>query len=119
MNDWLTTTLIFLPVAGALAVWLLPLPRLWAGSLALLVAQIEVGLWIYALVRFDFSGGLQFEQQTAWVSDLHISYHVGLYSFSLWLTGVTVVIMAAAIAYDFWAGRERQCAYFGLMIFLT
>ena len=27
MNDWLTTILIFLPLAGALVVWLLPLPR--------------------------------------------------------------------------------------------
>ncbi len=27
--------------------------------------------------------------------------------------------MAAAIAYAFWAGRERPRAYFGLMLFLT
>jgi len=27
MNDWLTTILILLPMAGALAVWLLPLSK--------------------------------------------------------------------------------------------
>jgi len=32
---------------------------------------------------------------------------------------MTVVVLAAAIAYAFWAGRERPRAYFGLMLFLT
>ncbi|MFL6021607.1 MAG: NuoM family protein, partial [Gaiellaceae bacterium] len=33
--------------------------------------------------------------------------------------GLTVVVMAAAIAYAFWAGQERTRAYMGLMLFLT
>ena len=53
------------------------------------------------------------------VLDLHVSYHVGLYGFSLWLVGLTVVVMAAAIGYAFWAGRERPRAYYGLMLLLT
>jgi hypothetical protein len=36
MDDWLTTILIVLPLAGALLVWLVPLPGPMAGSLALL-----------------------------------------------------------------------------------
>jgi len=114
-----TTALILLPFVGALVVWLLPLSRFWAGSLALLVSLVEVGLWIEALIGFDFGGGLEYEQQTSWFSDLHVSYHVGLYGYSLWLVGLTVVVMAAATAYAFWAGRERARAYFGLMLFLT
>ena len=51
MSGWLTTTLIFLPLAGALVLWLVPWPRLWAGSLATLVALVEVGLWIVALIE--------------------------------------------------------------------
>ena len=54
MTDALTTILIFLPIAGALVVWLFPLPRFWVGSVALLIALVEVGLWIVALTRFDF-----------------------------------------------------------------
>jgi NADH-quinone oxidoreductase subunit M len=119
MTDWLTTGLIFLPMAGALAVWLLPLPRHWAGSLATLVALAEVGLWITALTRFDFGESLQFEQQASWFEDLNVSYHVGLYGFSLWLVGLTAVCGAAAIAYAWWVGRDRAGAYFGLMLFLV
>jgi NADH-quinone oxidoreductase subunit M len=114
-----TTLLICLPLGAALVVWLLPLNRVSAGSLAVLAALAEVGIWIQLVVRFDFTkGGLQFAQRHNWFSDLHVSYHVGVYAFSVWLVGLTVVVMAACIAYAFWAGRERTRAYFGLMLFL-
>jgi NADH-quinone oxidoreductase subunit M len=117
---WLSTALIFLPVAGALAVWILPLRPFAVGSTALLVALAEVALWIDSVARFDFSrSGLQLDQQTNWFSDLNVSYHVGLYGFSLWLVGMTVIVMAAAIGYAFWAGRDKPRAYYGLMLLLT
>jgi NADH-quinone oxidoreductase subunit M len=115
-----TTLLILFPLAAALLVWLLPLNRVSAGSLALLAALVEVGIWIQQLARYDFDrGGLQFAQRQSWFSDLGVSYHVGVYAFSVWLIGLTVIVMAAAIAYAFWAGRERTRAYMGLMLFLT
>ena len=117
---WLTTALILLPLGGALLVWLFPWDNFTAGSIALLVALAEVGLWIDSLVRFNFNqGGLQLEQQTSWFTDLHVSYHVGMYGFSLWLVGLTVVVQAATIIYAFWAGRSGARAYFGLMLLLT
>ena len=121
MTDWLATILIFLPLAGAILVWLLPIGRL-AGSVALLFALAEVGFWITALARMDFDSSSvapNFDQQVSWFSDLDVSYHVGFYAFSFWLAGLAVVVMAAAIAYGFWVGRDRPRAYFGLMLFLT
>jgi NADH-quinone oxidoreductase subunit M len=117
---WLTTAMLIVPLAGALLLWLFPWDRFTAGSLAVLFALVEVGLWIEALIQFDFDrSGLQLAQRTSWFSDLNVSYHVGLYGFSLWLAGLAVVVMAAAIAYAFWTGRERPRAYFGLMLLLT
>jgi NADH-quinone oxidoreductase subunit M len=121
VTGWLATILIFLPLGGALFIWLLPVGRL-AGSFALLVALAEVGFWINGLISIDFdraSPKPHFDQQTTWFSDLHVSYHVGFSAFSYWLAGLAVVVMAAAIAYGFWVGRERPRAYFGLMLFLT
>ncbi|MDX6400239.1 MAG: NADH-quinone oxidoreductase subunit [Gaiellaceae bacterium] len=116
----MTTVLILLPLAAALVIWVLPLNDISAGALALLAALAEVGLWIQLVVRYDFAqGGLQFAQQRNWFSDLHVSYHVGVYGFSVWLVGLTVVAMAAAIAYGLWVGRDRVRAYMGLMLFLT
>ena len=115
-----TSLLVWLPIGAALVVWAVPLSRYATGSLAVLVSVFEVGIWIEQAARFDFGRrGLQFSQHASWFKDLHVSYHVGEYAFSLWLVGLTVVAMAACIGYGFWVGRERPRAYFGLMLFLT
>jgi NADH-quinone oxidoreductase subunit M len=116
----ITSILIWLPIAAAIVVWALPLSRYATGSLAVLVSLAEVGIWIEQAFRFDFSKhGLQFAQRGGWINDLHVSYHVGVYGFSLWLVGLTVIGMAACTSYGFWVGRDRPRAYFGLMLFLT
>ena len=118
--DYYTSILIWLPIAGAIVIWLLPLSRYATGALALLFSFAEVGLWIKQAAHFDFSQpGLQMSQQASWFGDLGVSYHVGVYGFSLWLVGLTVVGMAACTAYGFWVGRDRPRAYFGLMLLLT
>ena len=87
------TALILLPVVGALVVAALPLPRRNTAELAFFVALMEVGLWITAAARYDFSdGGLQLGTSREWVQSLGISYSVGFYGFSMWLTGVTVIV---------------------------
>jgi NADH-quinone oxidoreductase subunit M len=114
-----TTALILLPIAGALVVAILPLPRESTAGLAFLVALMEVALWIAAAGRFDFDeGGLQLGTTREWVESIGISYSVGLYGFSLWLVGATVIVFAAAIGYAMWVGRDRSRAYHALMLFL-
>ena len=74
----LTTSLVLLPVAGALVVALLPLPRPTTAGLAFLVALLEVALWVVAASRYDFDdGGLQLGTTREWVESLGISYSVG------------------------------------------
>ena len=114
----LTTWLIFVPIVGGLLLWILP----WRhpGPVALAVALGTLGIWIGAAASFDYgAGGLQYETTAVWFGDLGVSYKVGLYDFSLWLVGLTVVVGAMTIAYGLWAGRERPRAYFGLMLVLT
>ena len=50
----LTTLLIFVPLVGALLVWIAPLSRESTAGLALLVALAEVGLWLGSTRNFDF-----------------------------------------------------------------
>jgi NADH-quinone oxidoreductase subunit M len=120
-HGWITDVLILLPLGGALLLWLVPMPRVWIAPTALLVALFEIGFWVEALVRFDFDkGGLQESSKVTWFKDLGASYHVGMFEgFSVWLVGLTTIVLAAAIAYGIWAGRDRPRAYFGLMLFLT
>jgi NADH-quinone oxidoreductase subunit M len=86
--------------------------------LALFTALAEVALWAITVAGFDFSRGLQLEDRQSWFSDLGVSYHVGLFGFSLWLAGLTVVVCAAAIGYALYVNRERGRAYHGLLLFL-
>src|ERR671939_246890 len=57
-------------------------------------------------------------QPFGWLTDVLVLLPL-LGALALWLGGLTVVVMAGAIAYAVWAGRERPRAYFGLMLFLT
>jgi NADH-quinone oxidoreductase subunit M len=120
-HGWITDVLILLPLSGALLLWLVPMPRVWIAPTALLVSLFEIGFWVEALVRFDFGkGGLQESSKLTWFKDLGASYHVGMFEgFSVWLVGLTTVVLAAAIAYGVWSGRDRPRAYYGLMLFLT
>jgi NADH-quinone oxidoreductase subunit M len=120
VSDWLPTLLMLVPLAAALFVWIVPMPREWSGPFALLVCLAEIGLWIALLTQVDFKTGgqLQLEQDRTWFSDLHVSYHTGVFGFSTWLIGMTVVVSTAAVAYAIWVGRERPVAYYGLMLFL-
>ena len=116
----MTTSLILLPLLGALLVWLLPLPEGRAsGWLSLLVALAECVLFLFALARFDFGSELQLVDRQSWFSDLGVSWHVGFFGFSLFLAGLTIVVCTAAIGYALWANRERARAYHGLLLFLT
>ena len=115
-----TTVLILLPIAGAVALWFAPwLSARAAGGFALLVALAELAFWVGTALNFDFSQtAVQGGADQVWFADLDVSYKVGLFDFSLWLVGLTVVVTAAAVGYGFWVGRERPGVYLSLLLFL-
>ena len=118
----MTTTIIFLPLAGAIIVGVLPVARRVTEALALLVALGVAVLGAIALVGFRISGGLQYVQNTGWISDFgagaSVRYHVGMDGLSLFMVLLTAVGIAAAIGSGIRAGRERPRAYFGLLLLL-
>jgi NADH-quinone oxidoreductase subunit M len=115
-----TTALILVPLGGALWIWLTP----WrsargAGGLALLIALVELALWVGTALNFDYGGEeLQFGTDVVWFADLGVSYKVGLLDYSVWLVGLTALVTVAAVGYGFWSGRERPAVYLGLLLFL-
>ncbi len=105
----LTSLLIWLPIGAALVVWL-------AAALALRDGRARRARLARRGRHLDRAGGplrlraapaCSSRRSTPWIRDLHVSYHVGEYGFSLWLVGLTVVAMAACIGYGFWVGRDR------------
>jgi NADH-quinone oxidoreductase subunit M len=117
-----TTALIFLPLAGAVLVGLLPIGRRATEGLALVVALAEAVLGAVALVGFHASGGLQYIQNTSWIPSFGsvppIRYQVGMDGLSLFMVLLTAVGIAAAIGAAMRTERQRPQMYFGLLLLL-
>ena len=121
-TGWITTALILLPVGGALA----------GVAAAAAAASRSARPRCSSRSSRSASGSTRSRASTSTSAACSSSQQAELvqrpgrllprrhvYGFSLWLVGLTVVVLAAAIAYAFWAGRERPRAYFGLMLLLT
>jgi NADH-quinone oxidoreductase subunit M len=115
----LLSTIVFLPLVGALLLWLLPMsPRAqrWTAFLASLVTFfISLALW------FGFQRGtaaFQFEERRPWIPDFGISYHLGVDGVSLLLILLTTLLSAISIFASFPAIREKTRGYYAFMLLL-
>lgn len=116
----LATLLIAVPLVAAVVLWVAPLPRDWTAGVASLAILSDVGLWAGGLRNFDWDDqALQYSASQPWIEDVGFSYSVGFHGFQWWLTGLTVIVGAAAIGYGAWVGRERPRGYYPLMLLLV
>ena len=103
----LLTIIVFLPLAAALVVALIPPgPDRLAKPLGLAVAVVELGFVAYLVV--DFQGGqagFQFVSQHSWISYFGISWEVGVDGISLFLVAMTALLFPMAMG---GADRDRQ-----------
>ena len=107
------STLIFLPLAGAALLAVIPRDRepliRWIGLLVSLLTLL-LGARLFHL--FDASsGGMQFSEQRPWVPSLGIGYHVGIDGISLLLVGLTAVIFPIALLGSWGSITERVKAF--------
>jgi NADH-quinone oxidoreductase subunit M len=88
------TSLILLPAIGALLVALVPKRRDDFAQLVGVVSTTIVGaITVWLLVDFDLADdGFQFVSRHTWISDLGISWHVGVDGISLFLVVLTGVL---------------------------
>jgi NADH-quinone oxidoreductase subunit M len=94
------TVLVLLPLAGALAVAVVPKRR---GELILPVALassvVPLGLALWVLWNFTVGDpGFQFAESYVWSESLGIGWSVGIDGISLWLVVLTAFLMPLAIA---------------------
>ncbi|HEY5764749.1 MAG TPA: NADH-quinone oxidoreductase subunit M, partial [Candidatus Deferrimicrobiaceae bacterium] len=89
------TVLIFLPLAGALALVFLPKGNLrLLRDAAVTVTLIEFLLSLPLVLLFDGgTAGMQFVRKVPWIPQFGISYHVGVDGISLWLVMLTTFLM--------------------------
>ena len=95
----LLTSLILLPVLGALAVAVLPRrrPEL-VRPVAVIAMSATAGMTVWMLSQFDGpDAGFQFVSKHSWIESLGISWHLGIDGISLFLVVLTALLFPIAL----------------------
>jgi NADH-quinone oxidoreductase subunit M len=115
----LLTAVTFLPLAGALALMLVPRRLdvvLRAGALIVGVATFVLSLPLY--FRFDpGSADYQFEEFARWMPTLGVGYHLGIDGISLLLVLLTTLLTPIALA-SAWCSIEERTKEFVITLLL-
>ena len=116
--NWLST-IIFLPLATALAIALIPrLPSKWVKYLAAAVTLIVLVLSVVLFIRFDrAASGMQFEELYSWIPALGANYHLGVDGISLPLVVLTALLGMVAVLIS-WKVEKRSKEFFIWLLLL-
>jgi NADH-quinone oxidoreductase subunit M len=103
LADWGLTLMVFLPLAGALVMLLVPraeenLHR-WIALITTL-ATAGVGVAVMADFDYDASDKLQFVVNKAWIDVIHARYTVGIDGLSVPLVALTLLVVPACVIYS-------------------
>ena len=120
MTAHLLSLIVFLPLAGALAVLLVP-DRDGAGApvirqLGLVVSLVAFGLTLLLWAGFDAgSAEFQFVERVAWIPAFGIDYHVGVDGISLLLVVLTGFLTPISLLSS-WESVEKKVKGFTFFI---
>ncbi len=116
------TLIIFLPVAGAIVISLLPgLSSRLIRYIASLFTFIPLAISIFLFIAFDRSasaaGTIQFEELSPWISAINANYHLGVDGLSLPLVLLTTLIGFLVVLIS-WKIKLRVREYFAWLLLL-
>ncbi|HEV2767733.1 MAG TPA: NADH-quinone oxidoreductase subunit M [Acidimicrobiales bacterium] len=106
------TAAIFVPVAGAIILLLVPrLSERATRRLSLGLAAVPLVLLVAAWARFDGGSGFDLVESVPWIPSLGVAYTVGVDGVSLPLAAMSALLFVVALAYPAdRRGRPRQYA---------
>jgi NADH-quinone oxidoreductase subunit M len=113
----LVSLTLFLPLAGAIAVTLIPREALRTiRRVTLLITLGTLGLSLLVLARFDPSeGGFQMIETLRWVPAVGASYRVGVDGISLWMVLLTAFLMPPSVLAS-WRITKRVKEFHAVML---
>jgi NADH-quinone oxidoreductase subunit M len=114
----LLTVLVFLPVAAAVLVALLPRAAVRAQKVvALTVTTLVFAISLLLVWGFKPVPAMQFEAVRSWLPAFGISYHVGIDGISLWLVILTTFLTPLALVGS-WSSIDRRVREFNVFMLL-
>jgi NADH-quinone oxidoreductase subunit M len=118
LNEHLLSVLLFLPVAGAIALALTPRGAVGLQkTLGLVLTSVVFLLSLRLLTGFAPTADMQFEERVAWMPAYGISYHLGIDGISLWLILLTTFLTPLALLGS-WTQIEHRVREFVLFMLL-
>jgi len=122
-DSWGLTLAIFLPVAGAAAILVVPRADEATQKLVALLftgATLAVSIGLLADFDYDRASGLQFEVNKSWIDVINSRYHIGLDGISLPLLVLSAVVTLLCVVYswDHFPEPHNPKAFLALMLLL-
>ncbi|HDK46269.1 MAG TPA: NADH-quinone oxidoreductase subunit M [Actinobacteria bacterium] len=123
-NGWGLSLIVFLPLAGALAVMLTSKKNLAAvKGLGLTFTALPVVLAAVMIARFNYGTGsstFQFGTNLPWIVSINARYHIGVDGISLPMLVLSVVLTMLAVIYTFnhWPEPHNPKAFMALILIL-
>jgi len=122
LTDWGLTLMVFLPLAGALVMLLVPREEeqahKWIALLASLAAA-AFGIAVFANFDYDDTNRLQFVVDKRWIDVIHSRYFIGVDGLSIPLLALTLLIVPLCIVYSWNHLPEPRNAKAFLMLILV
>jgi NADH-quinone oxidoreductase subunit M len=113
------TLIVFLPLAGALLLVLLPdRGKIVQGS-ALAVTLVTFLLTLHLPFHYSYAsqpGSFQFEQNVPWIASPLIHYHVGVDGLSMWLIVLTGLLAPLGVLVSWRAIDSRKKLFYILFL---
>jgi NADH-quinone oxidoreductase subunit M len=121
----LLSTIAYLPLIGALAIFFIPqVSRETARLVAMIAALASFGLSVILLFKFNphdpFEAGkaVPFEEKVTWLSGVGASYHLGVDGIAVVLIGLTTLLSVLAILWSWGTISDRPREYYIALLLL-
>ncbi|MFQ5780361.1 MAG: NuoM family protein, partial [Nitrospiria bacterium] len=94
------TLVIFLPLAGAVALWMLRDEKMMK-QLTLITVCANFLLSLFLLFKFQLGvADLQFVEKVSWIAPLGVHYHIGVDGISLWLVILSTFLSVLIVLFS-------------------
>ena len=119
MDSPILTLITFVPLLGSLIVLLMPKDKeRLIKQFSIAVSFIPLILSILLWVNLEKGGGIQFEEQVAWIPAIHVNYHVGADGLSVPLIFLTALLTTLSLFYSSFTIKNRVKEFFFLFLLL-
>jgi NADH-quinone oxidoreductase subunit M len=104
--------LIFLPLVGAMLIWMLKSDELLVRIAGIAVTGIELALTVWLLFAFKtHTAAMQFVEQVDWIPAIGVSYHLGIDGISVLFLGVTALLSLLTMLFSWDLAIEKIKGY--------